>query len=159
MHKIDEVPEEGTLQFSKVNRSLSNIAESTPTPLFAGPATNKTSHSSSGSSTPEDESDAEDDDDDEELKTLSLAYRSLLAENDSDDEHKIKHSASEPIFAAAPAKLSLVDEDDDDEMWCNQVDEENADLCLKLDEEREKHLREVLGKETLEIVLDALKVR
>ena len=151
MHKIDEVPEEGTLQFSKVNRSLSDIAESTQAPLFAGPATNKTSHSSSESSTSEEKSD-----DDDEMQTL---YRSLLADGDSDDEHKIKHSASEPVFAATSAKLSLVDDDDDDDMWCNQVDEDNADLRLKLDDEREKHLREVLGKETLEIVLDALKVR
>lgn len=101
------------------------------------------------------------------MKTLSLAYQSLLINDDDEDEHKIKHSASEPIMktgkhkttaAAASSFILDMDDDDDDDVWCNQEDEDNLKFRVKLDEEKERQLREILGDETLEIVRNALKV-
>ena len=101
------------------------------------------------------------------MKTLSLAYQSLLINDDDEDEHKIKHSASEPVMktgkpkataAAASSFILDMDDDDDDDVWCNQEDEDNLKFRVKLDEQKERQLREILGDETLEIVRNALKV-
>ncbi len=51
-----------------------------------------------------------------------------------------------------------IDDNDDDDVWCNSEDEDNLEHRVQLDEQREKYLREVLGDETLAIVRDALKV-
>jgi hypothetical protein len=97
------------------------------------------------------------------MQTLSLALQSCLIDNDNenDNEHQIKYSASEPVIKSEKSKSLLIENDeenDDDDVWCNQQDEDNLIHRVKLDEEREKRLREVLGDETLEIVREALKV-
>lgn len=95
------------------------------------------------------------------MQTLSLALESCLHddENDNDNEHKIKHSASEPVIKGDKNKsLPREEEEDDDDMWCNPEDEDNLEHRVKLDEQKEKQLREILGDETLEIVREALKV-
>ena len=95
------------------------------------------------------------------METLSLALQSCLIDNDNENEHQIKHAASEPVIKTDRSKSSIIendDENDDDEVWCNQEDEDNLVHRVKLDEEREKNLREILGDETLEIVREALKV-
>jgi hypothetical protein len=102
------------------------------------------------------------------MQTLSLALQSCLVDddNDNDNDNKIKHSASEPVIKTDKSKTLITendhddddDDDDDDDIWCNQEDEDNLEHRVKLDEEKEKHLREVLGDETFEIVRQALKV-
>lgn len=98
------------------------------------------------------------------MHTLSLALQSYL-DDDETAESKIKHSASEPVIKDPKAKVSSSVEndttdvyDDDDDVWCNPEDEDNLEHRVKLDEEKEKHLREILGDETLEIVRQALNV-
>jgi len=101
------------------------------------------------------------------MQTLSLALQSCLVDddNENDNDNKIKHSASEPVIKTDKSKTLITendhdddDDDDDDDIWCNQEDEDNLEHRVKLDEEKEKHLREVLGNETFEIVRQALKV-
>ncbi len=95
------------------------------------------------------------------MATLSNAYQSWLFDNEheNDNEHNLKHSASEPVIKTDKSKTSTAEiNDDDDDVWCNQEDEDNLEHRVKLDEQKEKHLREVLGDETLEIVREALKV-
>jgi hypothetical protein len=90
------------------------------------------------------------------MKTLSLALQSCLVD---DDEPKLKHSASAPVIKKNNSQKSLIDDDnDDDDMWCNPEDEDNLEYRVKLDQEKEDQLREILGDETLEIVREALKV-
>lgn len=98
------------------------------------------------------------------MHTLSLALQSYL-DSDEKTDPKIKHSASEPVIKDPKAKVSSSVEndttdvyDDDDDVWCNPEDEDNLEYRVKLDEEKEKHLREILGDETLEIVRQALNV-
>jgi hypothetical protein len=95
------------------------------------------------------------------MLTLSLALADALGKS---DEHNIKHSASEPAMHMDKSKTSLDDtennenDNDDDDIWCNKEDEDNLECRVKLDQEKENYLREVLGNETLEIVREALKV-
>jgi hypothetical protein len=96
------------------------------------------------------------DEEEDEMETLSLALQSCLFE---DDEHKIKHSASEPVINKDKPKTLINDEwNDDDEIWCNKEDEDNLEYRVKLDHEKEEQLRQILGDVTLEIVREALKV-
>jgi hypothetical protein len=84
----------------------------------------------------------------------------LLIDNEHDNEHKLKHCTSEPVIKTDKSKsLSTeIDDNDDDDIWCNSEDEDNLEHRVQLDEQREKYLREVLGDETFAIVRDALKV-
>jgi len=117
------------------------------------------SSSSSSDSNATDEKSESDDEDD--MQTLSLALQSCLIDDENEHENEIKHSASEPVIKTDKSKILIAENDDDndaDDMWCNQGDEDNLEHRVKLDEEKEKHLREILGDETLEIVREALKV-
>ncbi|CAF1193266.1 unnamed protein product [Adineta ricciae] len=165
LHKIDEVPEESTLKSTKLNRSLADITDSLDDPpLFSSTRKEATPSSSSDSSANEDKS-MSDDDEDDDFHSLSLAYQSVLIEdNEEENEKKMKHAASEPILKAGKKGKSIPSEvnaddnnDDDDEMWCNQEDEDNLKHRLQLDQEKEEQLRQVLGNETFEIVREALK--
>jgi len=97
------------------------------------------------------------------MQTLSLALQSCLFDDENEHENEIKHSASEPVMKTDKSKILTAENEDDDDnddayIWCNQEDEDNLEYRVKLDEEKEKHLREILGDETLEIVREALKV-
>lgn len=96
------------------------------------------------------------------MQTLSLALQSCLFDDDNENEPSRKHSASEPVITTDKSRESTIqndeEHDDDDDVWCNPEDEDNLEHRVKLDQEREKHLREVLGDETIEIVREALKV-
>jgi hypothetical protein len=118
----------------------------------------KSLNSSSSDSNATDEKSESDDEDD--MQTLSLALQSCLFDHENEHENEIKHSASEPVIKTDKSKILIAenDDDDDDDMWCNQEDEDNLEHRVKLDEEKEKHLREFLGNETFEIVCEALKV-
>ena len=151
MHRIDEVPEESTLKANKLNQSLTDIIQSTEEPLFSG-IKNKSAPTANTSS----DSNEDEDEDEDEMLTLSIALADALGKS---DEHHIKHSESVPVMHMDKSKPSLNDtENDDDEIWCNPEDENNLEYRVKLDEEKENYLREVLGNETLEIVREALKV-
>lgn len=160
LNKIDEVSEESTVQSSKLNRSLTDIVQSTEEPTVST-TTKKPSNASSSSSHSGSTGSASDDEDEDEMHTLSIALQNLVDEDEN--AQKIKHCASEPVFKAEKSKAlnveSHLDEyDDDDDVWCNQEDEDNLEHRVKLDEEKEKHLREILGAETFKIVQEALKV-
>ncbi|CAF3645439.1 unnamed protein product [Rotaria sp. Silwood1] len=164
LHKIDELPEE-TLDLSKkLNQSLTDIIQSSQEPSFSS-ATKKptTTKSTSDSSTNEEKSESDDDDDEEdEMQPLAIAYQSQLYDDENENENKIKHSASESVIKKDKSKELTTQNDDDidnddDDVWCNPEDEDNLEHRVKLDQEKEKQLREVLGDETLEIVREALK--
>ena len=156
------MPEETTLRANKLNRSLTDLVQSAEGPSFAAIKQANPTHTPKHSTSSSELSDEEEED---EIKTLSLAYQSILIDAGEEDEHKFKHSASEPVIkmsqskaAAASSITSDMDESDDDEMWCNPEDEANLKYRVKLDQAKEKQLREILGDETLEIVREALKV-
>jgi hypothetical protein len=94
------------------------------------------------------------------MQTLSLALQSCLFDDENENENEIKHSASEPVIKTDKTNPLIIenDDNDDDDIWCNQEDEDNLEHRVKIDEEKEKYLREILGDETLEIMLEALKV-
>lgn len=157
MHKIDELPEEKTIRSTKLNRSLTDLIQSANEPTVS--IKKKTLPSTSNTdSPPKPDSDKEDEDDD--METLTIALQSYLI--DDEDQHDLKHSASEPVIKTNPKSSittnDILDDDDDDD-WCNQEDVDNLEHRVKLDEEKEKRLREVLGEETLAIIRDALKVK
>ncbi|CAF1068990.1 unnamed protein product [Adineta steineri] len=160
LHKIDELPEETTtIKLHKLNRSLTDIVQSSQEPLFFGTKKEITRTSTSSSDS---NSSGEKSDDDEDIQTLKQAYQSLLIDDDDDeDEDKMKHCASEPVIQKdEKSRISLTEDDDDnddDNIWCNLEDEDNLEQRVKLDDEREEQLRKILGDETLEIVRQALK--
>ena len=45
---------------------------------------------------------------------------------------------------------------DDDDVWCNPEDEVNLENRVKFDQERIEELRDILGNETLQMILKAL---
>ena len=47
-----------------------------------------------------------------------------------------------------------MNDDDDDDVWCNPEDEDNLKHCVQIDQERIEQLREILGQETLQMILD-----
>ena len=85
----------------------------------------------------------------------STKLRSNNSRNESFEEtiNNLKHSASESDLKAND------DNNDDDDVWCNQEDEDNLKHCVELDQERIEQLREILGQETLQTVLDVCQVR
>ncbi|CAF3681032.1 unnamed protein product [Rotaria sordida] len=160
LHKIDELPEETLIESRKLNRSLTDIIQSSQEPSFSS-NTKKTNiiKNSNDSNTIDEKTESDDEDD---IHTLTLALQSYLDDDDDDDENEneIKHSASEPVIKTDKSKELIIQNDDyndDDDIWCNQEDEDNLEHRVQLDREKEKHLREVLGDETLEIVREALK--
>ena len=68
----------------------------------------------------------------------------------NDDENNLKHSTSESMLSP---------NDDDDDVWCNPEDEVNLEHRIKYDQERIDELREILGNETLQKILEALEVK
>ena len=109
------------------------------------------------------ESESEDEDD---MQTLSMFLQSQLLDDENDDEKeqsKIKHCASEPTIklkTSQPVSVTTHDDgDDDDDIWFNEDDEENLHQMIKLDQEKENQLREILGEETLDLVRNAFQVR
>ncbi|CAF4292885.1 unnamed protein product, partial [Rotaria sp. Silwood2] len=161
LHKIDELPEETLVQSRNLNRSLTDIIQSAQEPSFS--STKKkttgttTTKSSSDSSTSDDKSESDDEDD---MQSLTIALQSQLCDDENENENKTKHSASEPVIKTDKSKeltTEIDDDNDDDDIWCNQEDEDNLEHRVKIDEEKEKQLREILGDETLEIVREALK--
>ncbi|CAF2765027.1 unnamed protein product [Rotaria sp. Silwood2] len=161
LHKIDELPEETLVQSRNLNRSLTDIIQSAQEPSFS--STKKkttgttTTKSSSDSSTNDDKSESDDEDD---MQSLTIALQSQLCDDENENENKTKHSASEPVIKTDKSKeltTEIDDDNDDDDIWCNQEDEDNLEHRVKIDEEKEKQLREILGDETLEIVREALK--
>lgn len=65
----------------------------------------------------------------------------------------LKHSSSEPDL-----HLDDVQDNDDDDVWCNPEDEDNLEHRVKIDQERLEQLREMLGSETLQMLLDVAQV-
>lgn len=134
------------------------MVQSTQEPTVSITKKKSLNSSSSDSNTTDEKSESDDEDD---MQTLSLALQSCLFDDENEHENEIKHSASEPVIKTDKSKILIAENDDDndaDDMWCNQGDEDNLEHRVKLDEEKEKHLREILGDETLEIVREALKV-
>ena len=156
MHKIDELPGEKSIQSAKLNRSLTDLIQSTSEPTVAIKK-KPLSNTSNTEFHPKPDSDEEEDEDD--METLTMALQSYLI--DDDDQHDLKHSASKPVIKTNPKSSITTNDivDDDDDVWCNQEDEDNLEHRVKLDEEKEKRLREVLGEETLAIIREALKVK
>ncbi|CAM4777694.1 unnamed protein product [Rotaria magnacalcarata] len=164
LHKIDEVPEEITMESTKLNRSLTDIKQSCKEPSFLSMkkiiTTAVAAKSNSASNSSDETSESADEDD---MQTLSLALQSCLIDDENEDENKRKYSVSEPVIQADKSKASITqsddddDDNDDDDIWCNQEDEDNLEHRVKLDREKEAQLREVLGDETIEIVREALK--
>ena len=155
MHKIDELPEEISIKSSKLNRSLTDLIQSASEPTVSIKK-NKTIPKSTETKSDSDENE------DDEMETLTKALQSCLVEDEHNEEHHLKHALSEPVIQTKPSKSSITttdDYDDDDDVWCNPEDEDNLEHRIKLDEESEKRLREVLGEETLAIIRDALKVK
>lgn len=151
MHKIDELPEENTIKSTKLNRSLTDLIQSTNEPTVSIkkkpiPSTDSADFHAKP------QSDGEDEDD---METLTMVLQSYLID---DEDQQV---ASEPVIKPNPKSFittaDLVDDDDDD-VWYNQDDVDNLEHRVKLDEEKEKHLREVFGEETVAIIRGALKV-
>ncbi len=50
-------------------------------------------------------------------------------------------------------------ENDDDDVWCNPEDEDNLEHCVKIDHERIEQIREILGNEILQRILETFEVK
>lgn len=160
MHKIDELPEETTITSTQINRSLTDIRQSLQEPTFLSTKKTNIDKSCSDPSTNDDSSEP---DDEQDMETLTLALESVLIddENETENDNKIKNQPSEPVIQIDQPKASVIKDDeynDDDDIWCNQEDEDNLEYRVKIDEEKEKQLRGILGEETLRIVREALQV-
>ena len=163
MHKIDELPEPTTVQSSKLNRSSTDIVQSSEEPTFSSSKKKMTDSNSSSSNTNDKASES---DDEEDMATLSLALRSCLVDddNENENENEVKNSPNELVIKKEKSTASITrndntNDDYDDDIWCNQEDEDNLKSCVKLDREREAKLREMLGNETLEIIREAFEVK
>lgn len=162
LHKIDELPEEPTIQSSKLNRSLTDLIQSVHEPTIS--IKKKKSTVASIPNTNEIKTDSDENEDDE-METLTMALQSCLVDDEHEknvDEHHLQHASSEPVIKTNSSKSLITTNDiydDDDDVWCNPEDEDNLEHRVKLDEEKEKQLREVLGEDTLAIIREALKVK
>jgi hypothetical protein len=153
LHTIDEVLEKVTLTSRQLNRSLTDMIVSEHEPTFAGTAKTKTNYNEHVPS-----------DDDDDMTEFTQALQSYLSDDDNVNQPSKSKLSCEPTSNNNQWHLLTSidqgdDEDDDDDIWCNSDDEENLQERVKLDQEKEKNLREILGNDTLDIVYEALRVR
>ncbi|CAF3325181.1 unnamed protein product [Rotaria sp. Silwood1] len=157
LHTIDEVPEEITIQSFKFTRSLSDlnatntIIESSQEDIFT---CTKFQHTKKSNSIPSNQSFEHDDHEDKQI--LSLTLKNCL----NDDEIKLKHTTSEPVIKSNNDNDNNDDDDDDDDdddVWCNPEDENNLENRVKFDQERIEQIRQILGNEILQMILEAFE--
>lgn len=68
-------------------------------------------------------------------------------------ETNLKHCNSEPDL-----HTNDLDDNDDDDVWCNPEDEDNLEHCVKIDQERIEQLRQLFGHDTIQKILDHSQV-